>query len=318
MNILINDKIADEAIEMLKNKGHDIDTNKREHDELLRDLKKFDAIIVRSGTKLTEEIIEKASEGKLNAIGRAGIGVDNIDIEKAAEKNIKVVNSPTGATGSVAELAIAHMLALSRNITKADSSMKKGKWIKKQLKGNEIHGKTLGVIGTGNIGTRTAKYAQVFNMKVIGYDPFISAEDMKEKEIEKIEDLKEIMSRSDYISLHVPHNKKTHHIVDEEMISKMKSSAYLINCSRGGTVDEKALYNALKNGDIAGAGIDVYENEPPEKSPLLNLDNVVLTPHLGANTTEGQRRASTICAEQVIKVLEGKKPDFWVNKKFMQ
>ncbi len=317
MKILINDKLAEEAIQKLKDAGFEVDTNKRNPEELVEDIKNFDGILVRSGTKIVTEVIESGSQGNLKVIGRAGIGVDNIDIETAGKKGIPVVNSPTGATASVAELAIGHMLAISRHISLADNTMKKGEWAKKQLKGNELNEKTLGLIGTGNIGTYTAKLAQAFNMKVIGYDPFISKEDMKKEGIEKVEKLKEIMEKSDYISLHIPHNPKTHHIVNKEMISKMKPSAYIINCARGGTVDESALYNALKNKNIAGASLDVYENEPPKESPLFELDNVILTPHLGASTKEGQIRAGTVCAGQIIKVLNDKEPDFCVNKKFL-
>ena len=316
MKILINDKLAEEAIQKLKDAGFEVDTDKRDPDKLVEDIKNFDGILVRSGTKVVTEVVESGAEGKLKVIGRAGIGVDNIDIETAGKKKIPVVNSPTGATASVAELAIGHMIALSRHISVADKTMKKGEWAKKKLKGNELNEKTLGLIGTGNIGTYTAKLSQAFNMKVIGYDPFISKEDMKKEGIEKVEKIDEIMEKSDYISLHIPHNKKTHYIVNKEMISKMKRSAFLINCARGGTVDEKALYNALKNGDIAGAALDVYENEPPESSPLFELDNVILTPHLGASTKEGQIRAGTVCADQMIKVLKDKEPDFCVNKKY--
>ena len=317
MKILVNDKLAEEAIQKLRDAGFEVDTNKREPDQLPEDIGDFDGILVRSGTKVTTEVVEKGSEGNLKVIGRAGIGVDNIDIETAGKKKIPVVNSPTGATASVAELAIGHMIALSRHIARADKTMKKGEWAKKKLKGNELNEKTLGLIGTGNIGTYTAKLAQAFNMKVIGYDPFISKEDMKKEGIEKVEKLDEVMEKSDYISLHIPHNPKTHHIVNKEMMSKMKSSGYLINCARGGTVDEKALYDALKEGKIAGASLDVYENEPPKESPLFELENVVLTPHLGASTKEGQIRAGTVCADQIIKVLNDEEPDFCVNKKFM-
>ncbi len=317
MKILINDKLAEEAIKKLEDAGFEVDTNKREPEKLVEDIKNFDGILVRSGTKVTTEVVEKGAEGNLKVIGRAGIGVDNIDIETAGKKGIPVVNSPTGATASVAELSIGHMIALSRHISVADKTMKKGEWAKKKLKGNELNEKTLGLIGTGNIGTYTANLAQTFNMDVIGYDPFVSKEDMKKENIEKVEELAEIMKKSDYISLHVPHNPKTHHIVNKEMISKMKPSAYIVNCARGGTVDEEALYDVLKNGDIAGAALDVYENEPPEKSPLFSLDNVILTPHLGAATKEGQTRAGTVCADQIIKVLNDEEPDFCVNKKFL-
>ena len=317
MKILITDKMANEAIKLLKDAGHDVTFDEMDHDTLLKNIDKYDALMVRSRTKATEEIVKKGSEGSLKVIGRAGIGVDNIDIETAGKLGIPVVNAPTGATASVAELALGHMLALSRNISKADKTMKQGEWAKKQLKGTELGEKTLGLIGTGNIGTYTAKLSQCFGMKVIGYDPFISKEDMKKENIEKIEKLDDLITKSDYISMHIPHNSKTHHIIDKEMISKMKKSAFLINCARGGTLDEEALYNALKNNEIAGAALDVYESEPPEDSPLFEMDNVILTPHLGASTKEGQIKAGTVCAEQVMKVLKNEEPDHCVNKKYL-
>jgi len=317
MKILITDKIANEAIALFEKEGYSVILKELDEEELIKEIPKYDALMVRSKTKVFSRVIDSASKGKLKVIGRAGIGVDNIDIKKCADNNIKVVNSPTGATESVAELAITLMLALSRKISIADSTMKKGEWIKKQLIGSEIFGKTLGLIGCGNIGKLTAKYAQNFNMSIIGYDPYISMEDMKKDNIIKIEKLDDLLKKSDYISLHLPHVESTHHIINDEMISKMKKTAFLINCSRGGTVDETALYNALKNGKIAGAGIDVYEKEPPIDNPLFSLDNVILTPHIGANTIEGQIRAGTVCADQIIKVLKGEKPDYWVNKKFM-
>jgi D-3-phosphoglycerate dehydrogenase len=292
MKILVTDKSADEALQVLKDAGQDVTYDEMDADTLLKEVGKYDALMIRGRTKVVTDVVNEGAKGNLKVIGRAGIGVDNVDIETAAKHGIPVVNAPTGATASVAELAVAHMLALSRHVTKADSSMKKGEWPKKQLKGNELFSKTIGLIGTGNIGKLTAKYAQCFNMKVIGYDPFISKEDMAKDGIEKVDDLGDLMAKADYISLHLPHMPKTHHIVNENMISKMKSTAFLVNCARGGTVDEKALFNALKE----------------------DLDNVVLTPHLGANTKEGQIRAGTVCAEQIVKVLNGEQPDFCVNK----
>lgn len=318
MKVLITDKMAKEAIQLLKDAGNEATYDEMDHDTLLKEIGNYDGLMVRGRTKVLKEIVEAGSKGNLKVIGRAGIGVDNVDIEIAGKLGIPVVNAPTGSTISVAELTITHMLSLSRNITKADSTMKKGEWAKKQLRGSELYGKTLGLIGTGNIGKLTGKIAHCFGMKIIGYDPFISKEDMAKDGIEKKNDLGTLISSSDFISLHLPHNPKTHYIVNKEMISKMKPTAYIINCSRGGTVDETALYDALKSGKIAGAGIDVFEKEPPENNPLLKLENVVLTPHLGANTNEGQIRAGTVCAEQIIKVLKGKEPDYCVNKKFLQ
>lgn len=317
MKILITDKMANEAIELLKDAGHDVTFDEMDGETLLKEISAYDALMVRGRTKAVKEVVEAGASGSLKVIGRAGIGVDNVDIETAAKLGIPVVNAPTGSTASVAELAIGHMLALSRHLSKADMTMKKGEWIKKQLKGNELGGKTLGLVGCGNIGRLTGKFAQAFGMNVIGYDPFISKEDLKKDEIEKIDELVELMGKADFISLHLPHIPKTHHIVNKQMISKMKPTACIINCARGGTVDEKALYTALKNGKIAGAGLDVYEQEPPKDSPLLQLDNIMLTPHIGANTKEGQIRAGTVCAEQILKVLDGKEPDFCVNKHLM-
>ena len=317
MKILITDKMANEAIELLKDAGHDVTFDEMDGETLLKEISAYDALMVRGRTKAVKEVVEAGASGSLKVIGRAGIGVDNVDIETAAKLGIPVVNAPTGSTASVAELAIGHMLALSRHLSKADMTMKKGEWIKKQLKGNELGGKTLGLVGCGNIGRLTGKFAQAFGMSVIGYDPFISKEDLKKDELEKIDELAELMGKADFISLHLPHIPKTHHIVNKQMISKMKPTACIINCARGGTVDEKALYTALKNGKIAGAGLDVYEQEPPKDSPLLQLDNIMLTPHIGANTKEGQIRAGTVCAEQILKVLDGKEPDFCVNKHLM-
>jgi D-3-phosphoglycerate dehydrogenase / 2-oxoglutarate reductase len=317
MKILITDKMAEEAIKALEDAGHDVTFDEMDHDALLNSIADYDALMVRSRTKATEDIVQKGADGSLKVIGRAGIGVDNIDIKKAGELGIKVVNAPTGATISVAELAIAHMLSLSRHLTKADKSMKESEWIKKQLKGTELHGKTLGLIGCGNIGQKTAELAQAFGMNVIGFDPFISKEDLAKKDIEKKEKIEQVMEVSDVISLHLPHTEKTHYIIDKTMLSKMKNSAFLINCARGGTVDESALYDALKNEVIAGAALDVFEEEPPKDTKLTSLDNIVFSPHLGANTKEGQIRAGTVCAEQVMKVLNDETPDHWVNKAYM-
>jgi len=311
MKILVTDVIAEEAMELLK-KNHEVTFKDITGEELAREIAPYHALMVRSGTKVTAEAINNAEN--LIVIGRAGIGVDNIDVEAATRNGIKVVNSPTGATISVAELAIGHMISLARRLPKADRTTRAGEWAKKKLKGVELNGKTLGLIGCGNIGRVVAKYARALNMSVIGYDPYISKEKLEEEGIEKVESVGEVMGRADFISIHVPHTPETHHLINEEMLSKMKTSAYIINCARGGVVDEKALYNALKENKIAGAALDVYEEEPAKNNPLFELDNAVFTPHIGASTKEGQIRAGTICAEQILKVLEGKEPDFWVNR----
>jgi D-3-phosphoglycerate dehydrogenase / 2-oxoglutarate reductase len=316
MKVLITDKMAEEAIELLKDAGHDVTFDEMDADKLLLEISKYDALMVRGRTKAIADVANAGAKGNLKVIGRAGIGVDNVDLEASAKNGIKVVNAPTGATASVAELAMGHIISLARFISKADSSMKQGEWIKKQLKGSEISGKTLGLIGSGNIAQHLAKIANGFGMKILVYSPYCT-DDKAKKMGATLKSIEEICKESDFISLHLPHIPQTHYIINEEMLSKMKPSAYIINCARGGTVDEKALYDALKNGTIAGAGLDVFENEPPKNSLLLTLNNVVLTPHIGANTKEGQIRAGTVCAEQIIKVLDGGIPDFWVNKILM-
>ncbi len=318
MNVLITDVSPKEAIQKLKDAGHTVTFDEMDAETLLKEISKYDAIMVRSRTKVTTEVVTAGAQGNLKVIGRAGIGVDNIDIKTAGDHGITVVNSPTGATVSVAELAIGHMLSLARHLTKADATMKKGEWIKKQLKGTELHGKTLGLIGSGHIAQTTAKLAQAFGMTVLVYSPHCTGE--KAKKIgATLASLDELLSQADYVSLHLPHTSKSHHMLNKEKLSLMKPSAYLIDCSRGGVVDQDALYTVLKNKSIAGAAVDVFETEPITKdNPLLELDAVVLSPHLGANTKEGQIKAGAVCAEQINKVLGGGTPDHWVNKSYMK
>jgi len=317
MKILITDKTAEEAVQVLRDASHEVTYDEMDAEKLLKEIPNYDALMVRSRTKVTTEVVEAGAKGKLKVIGRAGIGVDNIDIEKAAKMGIKVVNSPTGSTKSVAELTIGQMLALARFIPKADSSMKKGEWIKKQLKGTELNGKTLGLIGSAYIAQHVAKIANCIGMEVLVYSPNCTDEKAKKMGAVK-KDLKNLLKESDFVSLHIPHNKSSHYLLNEETISLMKTGAYLVNSARGGVVEEKALYSALKEGRLSGAAVDVFENEPPSKeNNLINLKNVILTPHIGASTKEAQIQAGTICAEQILMALDGKDPDFWVNKKFM-
>ena len=314
MKILVTDKLADEAIQLLKNKGFEVKYEELDHDGIMKEIAEYDGMIVRSRTKVTGDIIEKGASGNLKVIGRAGIGVDNIDVEKATQLGVKVVNSPTGSTMSVAELAVAHMLSLARFVPKADSSMKKGEWLKKQLKGVELYGKTLGLIGSGNIAQHVARIADGLGMKTLVYSPHCTDEKAERMGAKRVT-LEELLHWSDFVSLHIPHTKDTHHLINKEKLELMKPGAYLINCARGGVVDENALYNALKQGKLAGAAVDVFEQEPPSKeNKLLTLENVVLSPHIGANTKEAQIKAGTICAEQIIKVLNGEEPDYWVNR----
>ena len=314
MKILVTDKISEEAIEKLRGK-HEVYFKELRGEELAREIEEYDALMVRSATKVTKEIIENAK--KLKVIGRAGIGVDNIDVEAASNKGIIVVNSPTGTTRSVAELAVAFMFALARKICYGDAKMRKGIWAKKEMEGIELQGKIIGLIGSGNIAQEVAKIANALGMNVIVYSPNCSEEKAK-KMGAKLKRIEEIFRESDFVSIHTPKTKETYHMVNEKLLSLMKKSAYLINCSRGGVVDEEALYKMLKEKRIAGAAIDVYEKEPPEASPLFELENAIFTPHIGASTVEGQIRAGIICAEQILKVLDGEEPDYWVNKNLIK
>lgn len=282
-------------------------------EELLEMIPHFDALIVRSRTKVTRDVMERGKN--LKVIGRAGVGVDNIDLEAASERGIKVVNAPTGSTISVAELALAHMLCLSRHLSKADSTMKDGKWEKKSLKGVELYGKTLGLVGSGRIGGEVVKRARAFGMRCISYDPYLPKNVAEEIGLELVE-LDTVLTESDYISIHAALTDETRHILGKDALSKMKPTAYLINCARGGIVDEDALVDALSEGKLAGAALDVFECEPPGECRLLELDNLVsFTPHIGASTQDAQIRVAVTIAEQVGMALEGKDPEFWVNRK---
>jgi len=313
MKILVADKISDEAIKMLKEK-HEVVFSELDPKGLLNEIEKYDALVIRSRTKVTKGVINKGKN--LKVIGRAGVGVDNIDVPEATKRKIPVVNAPGGATVSVAELTFAHMLSLARNLSKSDKTMKNGEWEKKTLKGTELCDKTLGLIGSGRIGTEVGKMAIAFGMKVIVYDPYLSKETAEEQGFE-LADLDSLLKNSDFISIHTPLTDETKKMIDEKEFKKMKNTAFIVNCARGGIIDENALYNSLKEGKIRGAALDVYENEPPKNSPLLTLDNIVFTPHIGASTKEAQIRAGTITAEQVLKVLKNEKPDFCVNKEIV-
>ena len=314
MKILVSDKLAEEALEVLK-KEAEVDYFEPSPEELLEVIEKYDALIVRSRTKVPAEVIEK---GKiLKVIGRAGVGVDNIDVKKATEKGIPVVNAPRGSTHSVAELVFAHMLSLARHLTYADRSLREGRWEKKKLKGIELQGKTLGIIGFGRIGQEVWKLAQAFGMGCIAHDPYAPEELIREKGAEP-GTLEDVLKKSDFITIHALLTEETRHMISREQFEMMKPTAYIINCARGGIIDEKALYEALKEGKIAGAALDVFETEPPGENPLFELENTSYTPHLGASTVEAQIRAGTTTAEQVLKVLRGEKPEFIVNKEVLE
>jgi len=272
-------------------------------DQIKEKIGTFDIVIVRSRTKLTKDMIEKAD--KCRIIARVGVGLDNIDVDAANAKGIRVINAVEGAMNAVAELVLGLMLSLSREIPRADREIRNGKWLKKELMGTELSGKYLGIVGLGNIGKRLAKHARALNMNIIGYDVIPIAEEFV-REVGLIKtDLDTLLSSADYISFHVPFTNDTKHLVNSQRLGKMKKTAYIINTSRGEIIDEEALYSALKDGKIAGAALDVFEKEPAIGNKLTTLSNVICTPHIGAQTKEAQTLAANVIAEKIIMILRG-------------
>ena len=272
-------------------------------EQILEKISTFNIIIVRSRTTITKEMIEKADNCKI--IARVGVGLDNVDQEAAKTKDIRVINAVEGAMNAVAELVLGLMLSLARQTGRGDRAIRNEQWLKKELKGTELRGKYLGIIGLGNIGKRLGRLARALNMNVIGYDVMpIDEEFAKEVGLMK-SDLNTLLQSSDYISIHVPLLDSTYHLLDAEKMSIMKKTAKIINTSRGGVVDEDALYNALKNGALGGAALDVFEKEPAIGTKLAELDNVILTPHIGAQTKEAQSLAANVIAEKIIQILRG-------------
>lgn len=299
MKVLISDNLAPIGAEILQNAGLEVDINTGLAPEELKEIiGQYDGLVIRSATKVTSEIIEAAKN--LKVVGRAGIGLDNVDIPSASQGGIVVMNAPDGNATTTAEHAISLMMALSRNIPQATSSMKDGKWEKKKFMGREVTGKTLGIIGIGRIGGIAASRAQGLKMKTIAYDPHLPKE-MAEKIGVELVDLKELAQRSDYITVHVPMTSETKNLVSTEFFKNMKRDGMFIDCARGGVCDEDALYKALSEGEIAGAALDVFATEPTtlENCPLLELDNFICTPHLGASTSEAQENVAVIIAEQI-------------------
>jgi len=302
MKIIITDPLDEEGIEELR-KEFQVDVfQKISEEELVEKIGEYDAIIVRSGTKVTRKVIEAAKN--LKVIGRAGVGVDNVDVEAATERGILVINTPDANTITTAEHTIAMMLAAARNIPQANESLKRGEWERKKYMGVELYEKTLGIIGLGRIGSEVAKRAMAFGMKVIAYDPYVSEERARELGVELVS-LEDLLGRADFITIHAPKTKETQKLIDEEALKKVKKGVIIVNCARGGIIDEEALYKALKRGDVRAAALDVFEKEPPGKIPLLALENVVATPHLGASTREAQRRAALEIAREVRAALKG-------------
>lgn len=297
MRILANDGLSEEGIKVIKNAGYTIDTSKIEQGDLINRIKEYDAIIVRSATKVTKEIIEASN---LKVIARAGVGLDNIDLIAAANKNIPVLNTPKASAISVAELSIAQMFAISRFLHVSTIEMKNGKWPKKEYSnGFELTGKTLGLIGYGNIGKEVAKRANGLGMKVIYWT-------LSEKDDNGYTDFDDLLTSSDIISLHVPFDKEKGALISKTEFAKMKDGAILINCARGGVVNESDLLEALNSGKIRAAGLDVFENEPPteKQKELLTHEKVCLTPHIGGSTVEAQERVGIEIAEDLVNTLK--------------
>jgi len=302
MKVLVCDPIHEDGIKILKDAGFEVDVNPNiSYEELKEKVRDYNVLVVRSRTKVTREIIEAGEN--LRVVGRAGAGIDNIDVEAAKERGIIVLNTPEAPAIAVAELTMGLLLSLARQIPRADRSMKEGKWAKKEFKGWQLNGKTFGIVGLGHIGEKVARLAKAFGMKIlITKRTPPSPEILKELEAEFVP-LDELLRRSDIISLHVPLTPQTRHMIGEREIQLMKDGAFIINTSRGAVIDEKALFNALKSGKLGGAALDVYEIEPPRDYSLMKLPNVVCTPHIGAQTVEAQRVAATLLAQKIVDAL---------------
>jgi len=305
LKILISDKLAQEGIDLLGSMEGVQPVVKTDigEDELARIIGEYDGLIIRSGTKVTAKVLSRP--GKLRAVARAGVGVDNVDVTEATRKGILVMNTPGGNTISAAEHTIALMLALSRNVVSACDSLKAGVWDRKKYMGNQLNNKILGVIGLGRIGMAVAKMAKGFDMKVFGYDPFAAPTEAEKLGVEVMDNLERIFRESDYITVHVPKNEQTKNMIDAPQIAMMKRSVRLINCARGGIINEDALYNALAEKRIAGAALDVFSAEPPADTRFKNLDNCIVTPHLGASTEEAQVEVAVEAAQILVDALKG-------------
>jgi len=302
--VLVSDPLAEEGLEIFK-KDPDVELvskPKMKPEDLLKEISDADALAVRSETKVTAEVIAAAK--KLKVIGRAGVGVDNVDIKAASKKGIIVMNTPDGNTISAAEHTLSLLMALSRNIPQANASLRAGQWDRKKFTGVELYSKVLGIIGLGRIGREVAKRAKSFGMRILWHDPFLTA-DAAEKLGVEMASLEKIYREADYITVHAPKTAETKHMIGAKEIGMMKEGIRIINCARGGIIDESALLDALKSGKVAGAALDVFETEPAAGNPLVALENVVATPHLGASTEEAQTNVAIAIAHQIIETLKG-------------
>ena len=305
IKVLITDKLAQEGIDLLNSMDgvEAVVKTGIDKDELARIIGEHDGLIIRSGTKVTPEVLNNS--GKLKAIARAGVGVDNIDIPEATRKGIIVMNTPGGNTLSAAEHTMALILSMSRNVVPACNSLKSGAWDRKKYMGNQLNSKVLGLIGLGRIGMAVAEMAKGFNMKILGYDPFAAPPDAEKVGIEVSENVERIFREGDFISVHVPRNEQTLNMIDAEQIRMMKPTARLVNCARGGIINEDALYDALAENRIAGAALDVFPKEPPENTRFSEFEHCIATPHLGASTEEAQIEVAVEAARILVDAIKG-------------
>jgi D-3-phosphoglycerate dehydrogenase / 2-oxoglutarate reductase len=303
MKVLVKEKIADAAVDLLRENfeveiGVDWDG-----DQLEKRIAEFDGILIRSATKLTPDLIGRAD--RLKVIGRAGTGVDNVDVDAATKRGIVVANAPEANSIAAAEHTLALVLALCRNVPQAHASLAGGRWDRSSFKGTELYGKTLGVLGFGRIGQLVAARAQAFDMPVVAYDKFVTADRFRELGVEGVNDPAELFARADFITLHLPKTAETVNFIDAEAIGRMRNGARIVNCARGELIDLDALVDGLESGKLGGAALDVFPEEPFSGHPILERDDVVVTPHLGASTAEAQDRAGVVTAEQVTAALTG-------------
>ena len=310
MKVLIADPISNEGIDILRNYAQvDVKTGLKP-EEILSTIGDYDALVVRSQTQVSAEIIQAGK--KLQVIARAGVGIDNIDVDEATRRGTLVVNAPTANTISAAEHTIALMLALARNIPQANAVLKSGVWQRADFMGTEVRGKTLGIIGLGRVGSEVARRARGLEMKVIANDPYISVDYARNLQVELVS-LKQLLKESDFITLHLTLTPSTKGLIGAKELALVKPTVRIINCARGGLIDEEALARAVKEKRVAGAAIDVFSTEPATKSILFEEANIIVTPHLGASTTEAQIVAATDVAEQIIDVFEGRPARYAVN-----
>jgi D-3-phosphoglycerate dehydrogenase len=310
MKVLVSESLSEEGLAKLRAET-EVDDRPLGREELLKVIGEYDALVVRSATKVDKELLEHGT--RLKVVGRAGVGLDNIDVPAATKLGILVVNAPTSNVLSAAEHTVALLLALARHIPAADASLRAGKWERNRLTGIELEGKTLGILGLGRIGSLVAQRAAAFGMRLVGYDPYVSRARAAQLGVQMVDSVEEVCREADFLTVHLPKTAETKAIIGAPEFALMKPTARVINVARGGIVDEAALVQALKDGTIAGAAVDVYEKEPPGPHPLFELEQVVVTPHLGASTEEAQTRAGTAIAEQVLLALRGELAPYAVN-----